>query len=795
MSLPPGRWIGRPVRRTEDPRFIRGRATYVADLILPQMLHAAVVRSPHAHARLIGVSTSSAQRVPGVVEVITAADIEDRLHPLPANAVEGAVVASIGHPPLATDRVRYVGQPVAVVIASSAAAAHDAAAALDVEYDVLPALLDPREAARGEVRLHESLPDNVLVRWSRRGGDPDEAFRSAACVVRQRFHIPRLAGAPIETRGAVARFDPGGDLLTVWCSMQDPHRPLAQLSRALGRPEDRIRIIVPDVGGAFGVKGALPVEIAVIADAAIRLERPVRWIEDRRDNLLGSYQGRGLEADMEMALDGEGRMLAVRAALVADLGAYLFPSTPVPSITTGMLLTGAYAIPSAAVELVGVATTKVPVGPYRGAGRPEAAYLVERMVDLAAREVGIDRVELRRRNLIPPDRFPYQTPLGATYDSGNYRVALARACELVGYTEARNHAATGGAGQIGPPSREGHLHGLGVCLYVERAGSALWEAAAATVTPAGRVIVRLGSNPHGQGHETIFAQIAAEMLQVDLADVTVQHGDSAVVPRGVGTFGSRSTTIGGSALVTALEKIKGQTVRIAAHLLEAAPGDIAWEDGRLHVKGAPDRAVTLREVAAAAYQPGRLPPGTELGLQASGTFALRSPVFPFGAYAARVEVDPETGEVAVRRFVAVDDAGRIVNPLLAEGQVAGAVAQGLGEAFWEEVVHTDDGQAVTDTFTEYALPRAVSLPVVQSELMETPSPLNPLGAKGIGEAGTIGTPAVIANAVLDALAPLGIRHLDVPLTPQKIWQALRGVQTSPGRSPPYRPSTPVINPR
>jgi carbon-monoxide dehydrogenase large subunit len=675
--------------------------------------------------------------------------------------------------------VRYEGEPVAIVVGDSLAAALDGALAVDVDYEPLPAVTDARAAHTVGIQLHEAAPDNVLARWSRTGGDPDAAFRSAVHVVRGRFHIPRLAGAPLETRGAVAAYDPGGDLLTVWCSMQDPHRPLAQLSRALGRPEDRIRVIIPDVGGAFGVKGALPVEIAVIADAAMRLRRPIRWIEDRRENLLGTYQGRGLDADVEMALDGSGRILALRAHLIADFGAYLLPPTAVPSITTGMLLTGVYEIRHAAVELTGVATNRVPTGPYRGAGRPEAAYLVERMVDLAAHEIGIDPVELRRRNLIPAEQFPYRTALGFTYDSGAYRIVLDRACELIGYTP---HQPDGGSLRDRGLD-QGRLFGRGVALYVERAGSGLWESAAVDVTPAGRAVVRTGSNPHGQGHETIFAQIAAEMLQLDLADITVEHGDSAVVPRGVGTFGSRSTTIGGSALVVTLEKIKARVLRLAAHLLEASPADLMWEDGRVYVRGAPERFLTLRDVASAAYQPGRVPRGEELGLSAASTFTLPGPVFPFGAYAAAVSVDVETGAVTVENLVAVDDAGRIVNPLLAEGQVLGAVAQGLGEVFWEIVAYTEDGQAVSTSFAEYPIPRAASLPPVQSVLGETPSPLNPLGAKGIGEAGTIGTPAAVANAVMAALASRGVRHIDLPLTPQKVWQALHaGPQRLPAPS-------------
>ncbi|HEU5298723.1 MAG TPA: xanthine dehydrogenase family protein molybdopterin-binding subunit, partial [bacterium] len=675
-------WIGRPLRRREDPRLIRGEGQYVADLVFPRMAHAAFVRSPHAHAVLEQVDGSAARDVPGVLGVFTAADLGNRLRPLQANAVEGATVVQVPHPPLAAGRVRYVGEPVAVVVAETAEAAEDAAEHLTVGYEPLPAVVDPRAASTGPA-LHDAAPDNIVLRWSRTGGDPAAAFAAASVTIRQSFHIPRLAPAPIEGRGAVALYEPGADRLTVWCSMQDPHRPLQHLSRMLGRPEERIRVIVPDVGGAFGSKGSLPMEIAVLADLAIRLRRPLRWIEARRDNLLGSYQGRGIDADAEMALDRDGRILAVRARLIADLGAYLLPATPVPPLTSAMLLVGTYAIPHASVEVVGVATNKVPTGPYRGAGRPEAAYLVERMVDIASGETGIDPVELRRRNVIAPDRFPYRTPLGFTYDSGNYRAALDRVCEVIDYPRER-------AGQT-QARAAGRLRGLGVALYVERAGSQLWESAAVSVAPSGRVTVRTGSNPQGQGHETTFAQIAADVLRVDPETVTVEHGDSAVVPRGVGTFGSRSTTIGGSAVVVALEKIRAQAGAIAAYLLEASPSDIEWSGGRLHVRGAPQRSVAFSDVAAAAYQPGRLPRGHEMGLQASGVFNLPGPVFPFGAYAAVVEVDRETGGVHLLRLVAVDDAGRIVNPLLAEGQVLGAVVQGLGQSLSEAFVYGEDG--------------------------------------------------------------------------------------------------------
>lgn len=762
------RWIGRSVKRREDPKFLRGAARYVDDLVLPGMAHMVIVRSSVAHARLKKTDVSAARRAPGVLAAVTAADLDAAIRPAPPNPVEGAEVVPVPHPVLAAGTVRYAGEPIAAVLATDRAAAQDAAELIAIEYDPLPAVTDPRQALTGAVRLHERAPDNVLVRWHRAQGDVDGAFGRAAHVVRQQFRIPRLAAAPLEPRGAVAAYDPGSDALTVWVSSQDPHRPLGQLSRMLNRPDDRLRVIVPDVGGGFGSKGSVAVDVAVAAWLAIRTGRPVKWIEDRRENLAASYQGRGLDIEMELALASDGTMLAVRAHVVADLGAYLYPPTAMVPVTASMLLTGAYAIPSASVETVGVATNKVPTGPYRGAGRPEAAYVVERMVDLAAATLGMDPIALRRRNIIAPDRFPHRGPLGFVYDSGNYERAIARAAALLEYDRWR-------AEQV-QARKDGRLLGVGAALYVERAGSGLWESAAVSVTPAGRVVVRIGSTPNGQGHVTVFSQIAAEMLQIDLESITVEQGDSAVVPRGVGTFGSRSTTIGGSALVGALERVKAKAETIAAHLLEAAPKDIVWADGRLHVRGAPDRGLSFAEVAGAAYQPGRLPLGLEMGLDAQHVFRLASPVFPFGVYGAVVEVDPQTGEVAVRRLVAVDDAGRIINPLLAEGQVIGAVAQGMGQTFYEEVVYGDDGQLLTTTFAEYALARAPHVPEVTSEFLETLSPLNPLGAKGIGEAGTIATPAAIANAVCDALAPLGIRHLDFPLTPPRIWQAISAVR-------------------
>lgn len=763
-ATPAGTWIGRPIKRREDLRFLRGRARYVDDIVLPGMAHLVVVRSAHGHARLREIRVDAARRAPGVIAVVTAQDLAGRIHPMPINIPEGDQVAPAPHPVLAAEKVRYVGEPVVAVLAETRAAAADAAALVDIEYEPLPALSDPRQALDATVRLHETLGENVLVRMTRGSGDVDAAFKAAGRVVRGQFRIPRIVPAPMEPRGAVATYDRSADLLTLWLSNQDPYRPRLQLSRVLGRPEDRIRIVVPDVGGAFGSKGNIACEAVAASCLAIDLGRPIKWIEDRRENFTSSSQARGIDADVEMAVEPDGKITALRAAAVADIGAYLFTTSAMTGTRVVDLLTGAYDIPAARVTLVGAATNKVPTGPYRGAGRPEAAYLVERMVDLVAAELGMDPVAVRRRNLIARDRFPYKSALGALYDSGDYALALDKACALAEYDRWREEQRRARAA--------GTLMGIGVALYIEPAASRLWESAAIAVRPDGRVIVRTGSTAHGQGHDTTFTQIVAETLQVPFDAITVQQGDSAVMPKGMGTFGSRSATLGGSAVLGEAEKIKSKMRTIAAHLLEAAEADIQWSDGRLQVQGAPGRAVTFQDVAAAAHR-GRVPEGTEPGLETSGTFSVPGEVYPFGAYVVVVEVERETGEVRIRRFVAVDDAGRIINPLLAEGQVIGAIVQGLGQALVEEAVYDETGQLVTGTFGDYAMPRAAHAPQVTAEFTETLSPFNPLGAKGVGEAGTVGAPAAIANAVADALSPLGIRHIDLPFTQERLWRICR----------------------
>jgi carbon-monoxide dehydrogenase large subunit len=730
------RLVGAPVPRREDERILRGRARYLDDIELPRMAHAAFVRSPHARARIAAVHPP--ELADGLLAFRSAPDLAGRARPFPVQVPEGATVADAGHPVLADGEVRYVGQPVAIVVAETRALAEDAVERVDVEYEPLDAVVDPRTA-----------PERLLD-WSRAGGDVDGAFARAEHVVSGRYALPRLVAAPMEPRGAIAAHDPGTGMLTLWCSAQDPHRPLEQLAHVLDRPDDTIRVVIPEVGGAFGSKGVVGAEVAATAVAATDLGRPVKWAEDRLENFLAAYQGRGMEAEVELALDGDGRMLAVRARLWADLGAYLYTTTAIPPHTAAMLMCGVYRFEAAHVELVGARTDKVPTGPYRGAGRPEAAYFLERAVDDAARATGIDPVELRRRNLVR--EFPHRTLLGWTYDSGDYERCLDLALELAPRAPDVDRDAD-------------RVTGTGVATYVERAGG-MWESAEATVEPSGRVVIRSSTSPHGQGHETTFAQIAADRLGVPMDDVVLRFGDTAVSPRGTGTFGSRSVAMGGSAIVLALDRIVARARPLAAHLLDADPDAVTWEPGRFSAPGA--RSVSLREVAALAYRPQELPPGVELGLQAAARF--RSPlVFSSGAYAATVEIERRTGIMRIVGLAGVDDGGTVINPLLAHGQVVGGIAQGLGECLVEEAVHDEAGQLRTASFADYSLLTAADMPPLALGVVETPSPHNPLGAKGLGEGGAIGSLPAVANAVADAL---GGRHLDPPYTAEKLWLAL-----------------------
>ncbi len=730
---------------------VRGEARYIDDIGRSGIAYAAFVRSHQAHAAITAIRKPG--DVPGLLAVITAKDLRDRVRPFALHAPPGVELADEPHPILAADEVRYVGQPVVAVIAASRALAVDAAELVEVDYE-------PREPV-----IEPGASDVELMRWSRTGGDVAGAFAAAAHVVSGRYALPRVVAAPIEPRGALVEHDPRRDRLTVWCSMQDTHRPRAQLSHILGLDEQRIRVIIPDVGGAFGSKGVIPAEAAVAAIAAIDLGCPVKWVEERTENFLAAYQGRGIEGELELALDADGRMLGLRAELLADLGAYLLPTTAIPPHTAGMLITGCYDIAAASVSVTGRRTNKVPTGPYRGAGRPDAAYLLERLVDDSARELGVDRVELRRRNLIR--RFPHETPLGLSYDSGDYERCLETAVELIG--------------PVDPPT-DSTRTGTGIGLYVERAAGQ-WESATAVLEPDGRVVIASSASPHGQGHDTTFAQIAADRLGVAMERIVMRFGDSDQVPPGVGTFGGRSTAVAGSAVVRALEQLIEQGRALAASVLGVAAGEVEFAGGRFR---AGERAIDWVELARFAHDPERQRDGPEDGLAATARFDSEL-VFASGAYAAAVEIDAATGKLTVRRVVAVDDAGTIINPLLAHGQIVGGAVQGLGECVLEEAVYDDDGQLRTATFVDYGLLTAGDVPEIAIAEVTSPSPRNPLGAKGVGEGGTIGTLPAVANAVADAL---GGQHVDPPYQPEKLWRALAGrpppVRATPARAAPDR---------
>ena len=696
---------------------VRGRGCYVDDITRPAMVYASFVRSYHAHAAITAIRAP--EGVPGVVAVITAKALAGRVQPIPIGAPPDVELLGERHPILAEDEVRYVGQPVAAVIATSRGLAEDAVELVEVDYEPREAIVDP------------SLSDVELTRWSGSGGDVEAAFALATHVVRRRYGLPRLVAAPIEPRGAVADYDADSDRLTMWCSMQDTHRPLHQLGEVLGRDAEHLRVVVPDVGGAFGSKGVIPVEAVVAAVASIDLGRPVKWVEDRGESFLAAYQGRGIEGELELALDADGGMLGLRGKLTADLGAYLLSTTAIPPRTAGVLLTGCYDIPAAAVSVVGKPTNKVPTGPYRGAGRPDAAYMIERLVDDAARELGIDRIELRRRNLI--HEFPYRTPLGLSYDSGDYRRCLDTALGL-----------------LDRDTSSAPIVGTGIAVYVERAGGN-WESATASPLPDGIVSILSSASPHGQGHDITFAQIAADRLGVPVERIELSFGDSDAVPAGTGTFGSRSTAVAGSAIALAVDRLVERGRSIAAERLGVGEGEVTYSEGRFAADG---RSLQWGDLA---------------GLSVTERFDSEV-VFSSGAYAAVVEIDPETGRVTVRQVVAVDDAGTIINPLLAHGQVVGGVAQGLGECLIEEVIYDEMGQLRTGSFAEYALLTAEGMPPIEIGEVSTPSPRNPLGAKGVGEGGAIGVLPAVANAVADAL---GGRHLDPPYQAEKVWRALR----------------------
>ncbi|HKB24417.1 MAG TPA: xanthine dehydrogenase family protein molybdopterin-binding subunit [Methylomirabilota bacterium] len=775
-----GRLFGKSIKRREDPRFITGRGTYVDDVKLPGMTYAAFVRSPHAHAKIKAIDSARATKVPGVLAVYTGQDV--RVGGLPCGwMLPGIKVPT--RPALAQGKTRYVGEPVAIVIGETAYAAKDGAEAVKVTYEALPGVSDGKKAhQKGAPQLFDEIPSNECFYWTI--GDKaatEAAFKSAATVVSQPLLNQRLIPNAMEPRACLASYSTATDELTLWVTSQNPHvHRLLMAAFVLTIPETKMRVIAPDVGGGFGSKIFVYNEEVVVSWAARALKRPLKWTAERRESFLNDAHGRDHVTEAEMAFDRDGKVTGLRVKTHANLGAYLSTFAPlIPSFLYGPLLSGVYKIPAIFCEVWGMLTNTAPVDAYRGAGRPEATYLLERLMDRAARQLKLDPVELRRKNFIPAftDGTPYQTPVAFAYDSGNYEPALRRALELVGYEQTRKEQAAG--------RRSGKYIGIGVSTYIEAcgpapsavagslgAGAGLWESGQVRVDPTGTVTVFTGSHSHGQGHETTFAQIVADELGIPMEQVEVVHGDTGRIPFGMGTYGSRSACVGGSAIVKCLDKIKEKGRKIAAHLLEAGEQDLVFQGGAWSVKGSPDKKKAWGEVALMAYLAHNIPQGMEPGLEATSFYDPVNFTFPFGTHIAVVEVDPETGAVKILKYVAVDDVGRVINPMIVDGMVHGGIAQGIGQALWEHGVYADDGQLVTATMMDYAMPKADALPSYVTDRTVTPSPINPLGVKGAGETGTIASTPAIANAVMDAIEPFGVRHLDMPLTPGKIWKAV-----------------------
>ena len=787
MTATVERLVGQPIKRREDPRFITGRGTYTDDVKLPGTQHAVFVRSPLAHARIRSIDTAAARALPGVRAVFTGKDLADGgVNPIPVGWLLPGLKTT-DFRAIAVDRVRHVGEAIAVVVAETAAIARDAAELVDVDFEELPVVVDAVAALRpGAPLVHDNAPDNRCFHWEI--GDrakTEAALRKAAKVVKLRLINQRLIANAMEPRASLASYQGATDELTLWVTSQNPHvHRLIMGAFVLGLPEQRFRVIAPDVGGGFGSKIFIYPEEVAVAWMARRLGVPVKWTAQRIESFLTDSQGRDHVSDVEMGFDASGKLAGLRVTTVANLGAYLTLFAPaIPTYLYGTLLNGVYDIPAVFCEVEAAYTNTVPVDAYRGAGRPEACYLIERTMDLAARELGVDPAELRRKNLIPKERFPFQTQVALTYDSGNYAPALARALQLVGYERFRTEQAEA--------RKKGRYLGIGLSCYIEACGIApsqvvgslgaqagLYESGTVRVHPTGKVSALTGSHSHGQGHETTFSQLVADALGIPLADVEIVHGDTGRIPFGMGSYGSRSGAVGGTAIFMSLQKVIDKGRLLAAHLLEAAPDDVEFRSGRFAVKGSPDRGKSFAEVSLAAYLAHKMPPGMEPGLEATTFFDPSNFTFPFGTHIAVVEIDVETGHTSLIRYVAVDDVGNVINPMIVDGQLHGGIAQGVAQALWEGAAYDASGQLVTGSLMDYSLPRADQLPKFETDRTVTPSPVNPLGVKGVGEAGAIAATPAVANAVMDALSPFGITHLDMPLTPQKVWKAVQAARTS-----------------
>jgi carbon-monoxide dehydrogenase large subunit len=772
------RVFGQSLRRREDPRLVSGHGRYVDDVRLPGLLHLAFLRSPHANARVRRLAVDAAREQPGVVGVITGQDLVGMVNPVPCGwSLPDMKVPE--HPALALDAVRYVGDAVAAVVATDPYLARDAVDAIEVEYEALPAVVDQELALQpGAPLVHEALGTNLAFHWAI-GGDVEPALRQADRVVKLRLRNQRLIPNSIETRGVIAQPDAGTGDLTIWTSTQIPHLVRLLLSLTLGVPEHKLRVIAPDVGGGFGSKLYLYAEEMVVAAAARLLGAPVKWIEERGEAYRATIHGRDHIQDAELGVMQDGRIVGLRVHSYANVGAYLSTFAPgIPTVLFGVMVSGNYRIPEVAVTVDGVFTNTTPVDAYRGAGRPEATLLVERLVDCAAAELAMDPVELRRRNLIPPDAFPYEVATGVTYDSGNYEQTLNRALELVDYAGLRAEQAR--------LRTEGKYLGIGIANYVEISGLAPshvlgavgggaggWESATIRVAPTGKVTLLVGTSPQGQGHDTTFAQVVADGLGLPVEDVEVVHGDTAIVPAGIGTFGSRSAATGGVAAALSVEKVRAKAKQIAAHLLEASEADIEFEAGKFFPRGSPERAKSFQDIALQAFLAHNYPKDLEPGLDATTVYDPSNFTWPFGTHVAVVEIDADSGAPRLRRYLAVDDCGNVINPMIVDGQVHGGVVQGIGQALYEQAVYGEDGQLLTANLMKYAVPKASQVPSIETARTVTPSPVNLLGVKGTGEAGTIAATAAVVNAAVDALSGLGVRHLEMPMQPGRVWEAIQ----------------------
>ena len=771
-------YIGQAMKRVEDAPLVTGRGVFLDDIALPEMLHAAVLRSDHAHARIKSLDVTAAENEPGVAAVLTSTNILGILDDIPSRPMAGERMVEEMNPPthpvLAKDKVCYVGQPIAIVVAQDLYLAEDALELIFVEYEILPAVLDPAEAVEDDSPvIHAEMGANVAIRARQGGGDVESAFAHADLVVRQKYDSQRIAPAPLETRGIIADYQVDGDKLTIWNSTQGPHRLRDYLARSLVRPEDSIRVVAPHVGGSFGMKDCIYPEDVLVPYLSVMFKRPIKWVESRQENFL-SYHGRGQSLEIEMALNREGSILGMRVRIIADTGAYFLLTTPSAPFNAVRRINGPYRIPAVQVELLAAVTNKTPTGAFRGTGGPESAYCIERTLDLAAKDLGLDPADIRRINFIPHDAFPYQTATGVTYDSGAYEEGLNRVLELADYGYWRKLADERGPNE---PSI-----GIGLATVVKSSGSSgdhRTESARVKIDASGQVTVFTGVSPHGQGSETSFAQIVASELGVEPSQVQVIHGDTSLYPTGRGTSASRGLIVGGSALYSVLQEARSNLSNVAAQLLGCSPAKIRFEGGKVFCPDSPVQGISIAELLAAAYDREMLPGGRGTGLEFNGSYTLPDSPYSFAAHVVVVEVSRDTGQVNILRFVGIHDSGRIINPMLVEGQIHGGIAQGIGQALTEGMAYTPDGQPITASLLDYALPRASQIPELIMENMETPSPTNPLGAKGVGSVSTVPAPVAVANAVLDALSDLEVRHLDTPLIPEKIWRAIHGKERHP----------------